>query len=368
MKVVGRFLAPDNSPLSGAVSLTPSVPVISVVDGQVVQTAVSADLDADGRVALEVVSPGEGVALSSFSYRVRFALKHGGLSVPAKSFEIMAQDGTVDLKTVTPLPDPVTGGYVVRGKSAYEVWLDAGNTGTVQDFLASLGNGGVVSAGGDLVGVSIEGSKLMVTHANGVVESFALPAGGGMVPAGAVSGLSFADGTAYWDADGKRSYADLFTVLGGAPVVSLETTEAGLRVSYGNGGFNTVELPVPAVQDTGWRDITAQLGDDVANRHTPYGFKVLLRRVGDMVTLKFVGVVYKANATYQNFFTLPSGFTNQYAENTAMFKAGTNLIGQSISVERSNVTVYSLNGVETYGSIRWLTNDVFPSYLPGVPA
>ena len=34
----------------------------------------------------------------------------------------------------------IVGKITATGKSAYELWLDQGNTGTVQDFLSSLGD------------------------------------------------------------------------------------------------------------------------------------------------------------------------------------------------------------------------------------
>ncbi len=35
-------------------------------------------------------------------------------------------------------PVPIIGKVTVSGKSTYEIWLDQGNTGTIQDFLNSL--------------------------------------------------------------------------------------------------------------------------------------------------------------------------------------------------------------------------------------
>ena len=40
------------------------------------------------------------------------------------------------------------GGNGAPGKSAYEIWLDAGNTGTEQDFLDSLVSGTSSVSGG----------------------------------------------------------------------------------------------------------------------------------------------------------------------------------------------------------------------------
>jgi hypothetical protein len=35
-------------------------------------------------------------------------------------------------------PVPIIGKVTAAGKSAYEIWLDQGNVGTIQDFLGSL--------------------------------------------------------------------------------------------------------------------------------------------------------------------------------------------------------------------------------------
>jgi hypothetical protein len=39
-------------------------------------------------------------------------------------------------------PGKIIGKITATGKSAYESWLDQGNTGTVQDFLTALASGG----------------------------------------------------------------------------------------------------------------------------------------------------------------------------------------------------------------------------------
>ena len=39
-------------------------------------------------------------------------------------------------------PGKIIGKITATGKSAYESWLDEGNTGSVQDFLDALASGG----------------------------------------------------------------------------------------------------------------------------------------------------------------------------------------------------------------------------------
>ena len=42
------------------------------------------------------------------------------------------------LKGVIIAPVPIIGKVTAAGKSAYEIWLDQGNEGNIQDFLSSL--------------------------------------------------------------------------------------------------------------------------------------------------------------------------------------------------------------------------------------
>lgn len=53
------------------------------------------------------------------------------------TFQWILDNGTVQTETVL-LPKGTQGEAGVDGKSAYEIWLEAGNTGTEQDFLISL--------------------------------------------------------------------------------------------------------------------------------------------------------------------------------------------------------------------------------------
>lgn len=53
-------------------------------------------------------------------------------TITSESLQINAKINTVEIK------GNLQAG--ARGKSAYELWLDAGNSGTVDDFLASIGS------------------------------------------------------------------------------------------------------------------------------------------------------------------------------------------------------------------------------------
>ena len=149
MDVTGAFFAPDGEPLSGAVSLKPSVPVIRVSDGVVVQSEVSFPV-VDGRLSGRVVAPSEGVNPSAWSYRVVFKLKRPrNFSVSLRGFDFPAQTGTVDLNAVAPVPSPVVGDYVTRGERGAD--------------------------GVSVVSVAADGSDLVFTMSNGETFRTVLP-------------------------------------------------------------------------------------------------------------------------------------------------------------------------------------------------
>lgn len=124
--VSGRFLDPDGSvesPLSGRVVFTASVPLI-LEDRVRRARVVTARLDKegflcrpDGRRGVVLSGPGEGVEPSAWSWRVEFELtsRRGG-RVGFDGFWLPASSGALDLRDATPVPDPDTGEYVVRGE------------------------------------------------------------------------------------------------------------------------------------------------------------------------------------------------------------------------------------------------------------
>ena len=104
----------------------------------------------------------------------------GALYVDTNSGEVYSSDGTLWESVVSSGTD---------GKSAYQVWLDAGNTGTETDFITSLkGDTGVAGADGQDAALSGSGNP------NGIVMGIA-----GQVYTDTVSGVLYktSDGTTW---------------------------------------------------------------------------------------------------------------------------------------------------------------------------
>ncbi len=138
VRLTGRFLTPDGRPLAGQVVLRAPTLVTFGAHDVILGGPVSAPLDSTG--AFEVVLPATdapGMNPSGWSYQVAEQLT----GVPAnRIYQILLPSETpeVDLADIAPT-DPSTPNYVaVRGDSAYEVAVEAGFVGTVEQWLASL--------------------------------------------------------------------------------------------------------------------------------------------------------------------------------------------------------------------------------------
>ncbi|WP_326698053.1 collagen-like protein [Streptomyces sp. NBC_01754] len=136
--VTGRFLTPAGVPLTGRITFrAPSLitlPEYDVVLGGPVTVA----LDAQGAFEVELLATDTpGMDPADWSYTVTEALP--GVS-PARAYQVLlpAETPTVDIADIAPT-DPHTPQYVaVRGDSAYEVAVEAGFVGTVDEWLVSL--------------------------------------------------------------------------------------------------------------------------------------------------------------------------------------------------------------------------------------
>jgi hypothetical protein len=126
--------------------------------------------------------------------------------------------------------------------------------------------------------------------------------------------------------------------------------------------------PVPD-QDSGWRDVSATLdaGWSAVEGNMPGLF---LRRSGNFVAVRLGNLAAAPGAT-PKVFTLPHGFTRPagWAESTPIVATG-GIGGAALEVIGSDLLIRSVNlsapGVLYSGQFYWLTDDEFPTVLPGV--
>ncbi|HEY2086266.1 MAG TPA: hypothetical protein VGH54_09605 [Mycobacterium sp.] len=177
-RVVERiYLAWDGTPLQGTVTFKGDVPVETAAEDTVVMPKTqSATLDSAGKLSVTLrVTDDPDMHNHDFTYTVVETLHdtdnnqyNATYHVPIPRGSGALQLGTLDPipagAGVVPLPGAkgdtgatgatgaagATGSTGAAGESAYQVWLDAGNTGTQADFLASL-----KGAPGDVSGLAV---------------------------------------------------------------------------------------------------------------------------------------------------------------------------------------------------------------------
>lgn len=177
-RVVERiYLAWDGTPLQGTVTFKADVPVETAAEDTVVMPKTqTATLDSTGKLSITLqVSDDADMHNHDFTYTVVEALHdadnnqyNATYHVPIPSGTGVLQLGTLDPVPagagVVPLPGAkgdtgatgpagpagATGATGATGESAYQAWIDQGNTGTVADFLASL-----KGAPGDVSGLAV---------------------------------------------------------------------------------------------------------------------------------------------------------------------------------------------------------------------
>ena len=115
--------------------------------------------------------------------------------------------------------------------------------------------------------------------------------------------------------------------------------------------------------DTGWRDVKSLLLNGWKNN----GGSVLLRRVGNTVTLKssYLGLDGRA-ATKGIFITLPAGFSYFNNANYGTVGYFTDNKKPAAVSKDFNSLVLDLPSTQPMGGLSWITNDDYPSTLPGV--
>lgn len=136
--VTGRYLRPDGQPLTGQV-VWRAPNLLTFADHDVIVGGpVTVPLDKQGRFTVVLpATDAPGMNPSGWSYTVaeQFATVSQN-----RVYQVLlpSSDPVVDIADLAPT-DPTTPNYVaVKGKSAYEVAVDNGYAGTVEQWLASL--------------------------------------------------------------------------------------------------------------------------------------------------------------------------------------------------------------------------------------
>lgn len=136
--VTGRFLTPDGRALSGQIVFRAPALITFPDHDVIVGGPVTAPLDSQGAFAVTLpATDAPGMSPSGWSYSV--AEQFQGVA-QNRVYHILlpAEAPSVDIADIAPT-DPGTPTYVaVRGDSAYEVAVEGGFVGTVEQWLASL--------------------------------------------------------------------------------------------------------------------------------------------------------------------------------------------------------------------------------------
>ena len=127
------------------------------------------------------------------------------------------------------------------------------------------------------------------------------------------------------------------------------TGNTGWRVDYG---------------DTGLRDLTASISGDAEWTTTAAGSGVFAQRVGNIVYLTVSAVINSSGSTqYVTLANLPVGMRpnkNQFGNTWRGVRTYLRTSGQ--------LDFQGPSGSSDYWSYSWVTNDAWPTSLPGTPA
>lgn len=351
-QVTGRFIAPDGSPLSGSVVFTPAFSFARDTQAVTLPAPVTVGLDTEGRVSASLQVPDESTQPSTWTWRACPRLRHAGGSVPWQSFNFELRAGEpVNLATVAPVPvaqalapapAPVVGGPALPGPP--------GPPGP-QGPKGAPGPQGLPGPAGERGPAGPRGEP-------GLPGADGAP--GPVGPAGA---------------EGPPGQPGL---TGPAPTLTIgqiNTGEAAASITGADGAY-TLNLPLPAgggsaqaaVQDTGWRDVTALLG---AGWVGTFASSVFLRRIGNICFLNFN--VKPPTGGPVTMLTMPTGFKSihgPYQGGPAAVLQRDGVVNGAIYFD-SPTTIKgrsSMSAGHHRGGMMWATTDPWPTDLPGVAA
>jgi len=159
-------------------------------------------------------------------------------------------------------------------------------------------------------------------------------------------------------------------------LVYVAAATAGSRWQYCDDSANWVVLATQDYaddyhQDTGWRDVSADRGGNFS------AGTLHLRRVGRHVELRAYGLTLTSTGGSRVYYVLPAGFRASpsgvdvarpgvlSAASAAHYRTAIT----SVSASGADVTVYDCPAATAlFGALTWITDDDWPSTLPGSAA
>ncbi|MFW0181262.1 hypothetical protein [Rothia sp. P5766] len=292
-------------------------------------------LDELGQVEVSLLVPSDGVEPATWVWRAYPRLHHAGASVKMSDFAFELIAGSpVNLAQVAPVPDPVTGEYVTRGADGRP-----GPAGP-QGPPGEQGPPGPKGERGD--------------------PGVAGPPG----PAG----LRGEQGPPGPKGDtGDRGPQGIPGPVGPAGPKG----EQGERGPQGPQGLQGPKGDPGTLQDTGWRDVTTEFCKLNPHIQEKPGYKVRLRRCGNVVYLAIHSVKLTSTFVPTDTYPLGQGFKKSPEGGSIQplwQEGGANIVGVfNIYPSMVKLSAGNLNDVWDSHAF-WLTADTWPTQLPGKPA
>ncbi len=197
----------------------------------------------------------------------------------------------------------------------------------------------------------------MTTYYDDMSESAALNYLAGTTDFGDAAAIRLI--AAYIDAaTGTGSPEGVVTAPVGSTYIDTAATTGAIRWIKASGTGNTGW--VVADGDTGWRDVNSLL----VNGWTRTG-EFLVRRTGNRVSV-WASFLVGTSASADAFATLPSGFRAKATNAVPVLSSGTTV--QQFVYNGSGVLSSSARTSTYYADWSWLTNDPWPTSLPGSAA
>lgn len=334
-QVSGRFIAPDGSPLSGSVVFTPAFSFARDTQAVTLPAPVTVQLDAEGRVVASLQVPDESTQPTAWTWRACPRLRHAGGAVGLASFSFELVAGApVNLAEVLPVPNS-TGEYVTQGKPGAD----------------GVGLAAITTEGGELLFTLTDGSESRIPVPQGVPGEPG-PAGetgpiGPMGPAGP---------------RGER----------GEPGPPGSTGPQGPPGETGPAGPTGAPGKDAVIQDTGWRNIKAELKPPT--QFPPEAIFTIKRR-DDLVFFQ-VAIPESASAGIQaaswGIFggNMPIGFRPTWGG--AVTIQGRDATNGHIGINQGGRVLWTGQGIDkayfAHACGVWPTSDPWPETLPGTSA